>query len=121
MSTTTHSRLVYYDAFGGPGRYKGGEDGSPIIALKALVEHNAFDRMGGKEFVLLFNEQDAVCAGHLQALVDDYVAAHQPWPKNVTVHVDNKTFVKLTTEIIDELDATAGSSPQPSPSPTRWA
>lgn len=108
MSTTRHSRFVYYDAFGGPGLYKGGEDGSRIIALKALVEHNAFDRMGGKEFVLLFNEQDEPCAEHLQMLVDDYVASHQPWPKNVTVHVDNKTFVKLTTEIIDALDAKGG-------------
>lgn len=108
MSTTGHSRLVYYDAFAGPGRYKGGEDGSPMIALKALVEHNAFNRMGGKEFVLLFNEQDGPCASHLQMLVDEYVAGHQPWPKNVSVHVDNKTFVTLTTEIIDELDAEGG-------------
>ena len=45
MSTTRHKRFVYYDAFSGPGQYKGGEDGSPLIALKALVEHRAFDNM----------------------------------------------------------------------------
>jgi three-Cys-motif partner protein len=108
MSTTSHNGFVYYDAFAGPGRYKGGEDGSPMIALKALVEHNVFDRMSGKEFLFLFNEQDAPCAGHLQMLVDDYVAAHQPWPKNVAVRVDNKSFVTLTSEIIDDLDAKGG-------------
>lgn len=108
MNTTRHNRLVYYDAFSGPGQYKGGEDGSPLIALKALVEHRAFKDMDRTEFVLLFNEQDAGCAEHLQLLVDDYVAAHQPWPKNVTVHVDNKTFVTLTTDMIDELDASGG-------------
>ena len=28
-----HHRIVYIDGFAGPGRYKGGELGSPIIAL----------------------------------------------------------------------------------------
>jgi three-Cys-motif partner protein len=105
MSTTRSTRFVYYDAFGGPGRYKGGEDGSPIIALKALVEHNGFGGWASKEFVLIFNEQDPGCAEHLQGLVDAYKAANQPWPSNVHVSVDNRTFVDLTTEIIDELDA----------------
>lgn len=105
MSTTQHKRFVYYDAFGGPGLYRGGEDGSPIIALRALVEHSAFHRMAGKQFVLIFNEQDEPCAEHLDGLVDDYKAANQPWPSNVHVSVDNKSFVELTTEIIDDLDA----------------
>jgi three-Cys-motif partner protein len=29
-------RIIYIDGFAGPGRYKGGEDGSPIVALKAV-------------------------------------------------------------------------------------
>ena len=32
-------RAVYIDGFAGPGRYSGGEDGSPIVALKALAAH----------------------------------------------------------------------------------
>lgn len=31
--------MVYIDGFAGPGRYSGGEDGSPIVALKALAAH----------------------------------------------------------------------------------
>src|SRR5471032_2121735 len=31
--------VVYIDGFAGPGRYSGGEDGSPIVALKALAAH----------------------------------------------------------------------------------
>ncbi len=31
--------VVYVDGFAGPGRYSGGEDGSPVIALKALASH----------------------------------------------------------------------------------
>ena len=32
-------RVIYVDGFAGPGRYSGGEDGSPIIALRALAAH----------------------------------------------------------------------------------
>jgi three-Cys-motif partner protein len=31
--------VIYIDGFAGPGRYSGGEDGSPIVALKALAAH----------------------------------------------------------------------------------
>ena len=30
-------RVIYIDGFAGPGRYEGGQDGSPILALKALA------------------------------------------------------------------------------------
>lgn len=35
-------KLAYIDAFSGPGSYVGGEDGSPVIALKAMLEHAPF-------------------------------------------------------------------------------
>src|SRR5215510_12694312 len=31
--------IAYVDGFAGPGLYSGGEDGSPIIALKAALQH----------------------------------------------------------------------------------
>lgn len=34
-----HHRIVYIDGFAGPGRYKGGELGSPIIALNVAANH----------------------------------------------------------------------------------
>ena len=34
-----NGRIVFLDGFAGPGEYKGGEDGSPIVALKAFAEH----------------------------------------------------------------------------------
>jgi three-Cys-motif partner protein len=33
--------IAYVDGFAGPGVYGGGEDGSPIIALKAALQHQA--------------------------------------------------------------------------------
>ncbi|MXX78600.1 MAG: three-Cys-motif partner protein TcmP [Gemmatimonadales bacterium] len=37
----TQGRIIFLDGFAGPGEYKGGEEGSPIIALRAFVEHSA--------------------------------------------------------------------------------
>jgi len=36
LSSTSPQRVFYIDGFAGPGRYSGGEDGSPVVALKAL-------------------------------------------------------------------------------------
>ena len=34
-------RVVYYDGFAGPGRYEGGEAGSPLIAIEVAKDHRA--------------------------------------------------------------------------------
>ena len=34
-----NGRIVYIDGFAGPGSYSGGEDGSPLVVLKAAREH----------------------------------------------------------------------------------
>ena len=36
-----HEHLVLIDGFAGPGRYLGGEPGSPLIMLKAYLDHPA--------------------------------------------------------------------------------
>jgi three-Cys-motif partner protein len=62
--------LVYIDGFAGPGRYSGGEDGSPIIALKnalGLVGHQHKLR----HLFFLFVEKDENRAGVLRQVVDD--------------------------------------------------
>jgi three-Cys-motif partner protein len=33
-------RIVYIDGFAGPGSYEGGEDGSPLVVLKAARAHS---------------------------------------------------------------------------------
>jgi three-Cys-motif partner protein len=41
LSQGSFGTVVYIDAFAGPGVYSGGEDGSPVIALKELIGHRA--------------------------------------------------------------------------------
>ena len=53
-SSSADSRIVYVDGFSGPGRYSGGEPGSPIIALESARTHRA--NLAG-ELVFLFVEE----------------------------------------------------------------
>jgi three-Cys-motif partner protein len=59
--------VAYLDGFAGPGRYSGGEDGSPIIAIKAALDHAP--RIKGK-VTFLFVEKDPERARVLQEIVD---------------------------------------------------
>jgi len=38
-------RVTYLDAFAGPGRYTGGQEGSPVFALRRLLGHAAVEQM----------------------------------------------------------------------------
>jgi three-Cys-motif partner protein len=55
IMTSWSGRVLYIDGFAGPGKYKGGEDGSPIIALKAARDHRTKIR---SEIVFIFVERD---------------------------------------------------------------
>jgi three-Cys-motif partner protein len=98
-----NARVVFYDAFAGPGEYEGAEAGSPMIALHTLIDHDAFATMSQTEFLLLFNEQDAACAEHLEGLVAELRESRKPWPTNVKVGITNTTFIELTTDMLDDL------------------
>ncbi len=53
---TSHNRVVYIDGFAGPGVYEGGEDGSPVVALKTAQDHHL--RSSFNEIVFWFVESD---------------------------------------------------------------
>ncbi|HQZ19201.1 MAG TPA: three-Cys-motif partner protein TcmP, partial [Vicinamibacteria bacterium] len=58
--------IAYVDGFAGPGVYSGGEDGSPIIAVKAALQHQAKINANVQ---FLFIEKDTDRAERLQQLV----------------------------------------------------
>jgi three-Cys-motif partner protein len=59
--------VVYIDGFAGPGRYSGGEDGSPIVALKSLAAHG---RKLQSAFEFHFVERDRRTVEALGANID---------------------------------------------------
>jgi three-Cys-motif partner protein len=99
-----NASVLYYDAFAGPGEFKDGTPGSPMIALQALIDHEALAAMSQTQFLLLFNEQDADCAEHLKGLVAQLRESRQAWPANVRIGITNSTFIELTTDMLDHLD-----------------
>ena len=66
-------RVLFIDGFAGPGKYKGGEEGSPVIALKALRDHSYRSNMKA-EFVFLFIEKDEERANVLRQEIAPIVA-----------------------------------------------
>ena len=96
-------RLLLVDGFAGPGRYAGGEEGSPLIMLKALLEHDAFERMGSVDFLYLFIEHDARRVKHLRDEVDQL-----DLPANVKVQIVEGEFETAFGEIVDDVHQKAG-------------
>ncbi len=96
-----NGRILVVDGFAGPGQYKGGEDGSPIIALKALIEHRAKHQIAA-EVVFMFIEKDAERAAYLQTLL------HKLWPSlpsNCKVRIHKGIFDQTMTQVLSQLDA----------------
>jgi three-Cys-motif partner protein len=59
--------IAYVDGFAGPGVYSGGEDGSPVIAVKVALQHAT--KIKGN-LLFLFVEKDRDRAAKLQEIVD---------------------------------------------------
>jgi three-Cys-motif partner protein len=92
-----NNRIVYIDGFSGPGRYSGGEPGSPIIALESARTHRA--NLAG-ELVFLFVEER-------QDRVDNLnreISAIQ-LPAHFKVDVECGRFAENLTAKLDQLDA----------------
>jgi three-Cys-motif partner protein len=60
--------ILYIDGFAGPGRYAGGQDGSPIIAVRAALEHAS--RIKGN-ILFLFVEERQDRAGVLRECLNE--------------------------------------------------
>ncbi len=103
---STESKLVFIDGFAGPGEYTPtagsdqGPDGSPIIALKALLEHAMF-RNGswdGKQFIFAFIEEDKARAEHLEHVALPRLGS---LPSNVLVFSECAAFADAMGSILD--------------------
>lgn len=96
MHSLKQTRLVYIDGFAGPGKYEGGEDGSPLIALKTAMEH---DMEFTKELVFLFVEDDKRRCDHLESVLQELEL-----PSNYSICVINEPFAEALNPVLDDLD-----------------
>lgn len=100
--STYNPRIVYIDGFCGPGRYKGGEAGSPLIALEEARKHG--DRLGNTQVTFLFMDERDDRIAHLKAELVGFRILD-------SFHVEARTglFAEGLTELLDELDARGAS------------
>lgn len=103
---SSHKRILFIDGFAGPGEYVSGEDGSPIIALKAHIEH-AYKQVIGAEVRYIFIEEDVSRAARLQGLVNKL---RPQFPHNCKVEeVVVGRFDEKMTDTLNALDQQAAT------------
>jgi three-Cys-motif partner protein len=96
-------KLLVVDGFAGPGRYKTGEDGSPLIMLRTLLEHVAFERMAEVEFLFLFIEHNKRRVEYLEGELKGLDR-----PDNVKVMVEHGEFEETFGKIVDDIHGEKG-------------
>ena len=98
--TSWNGRVLFIDAFAGPGEYSGGEPGSPVIALRALIDHRARSQIRS-EVNYLFIEKDEARSKHLEEVLE---GLKDKLPSNCNYEVINSTFDEALTSVLDNID-----------------
>lgn len=91
-------RVIFIDGFAGPGEYKEGNDGSPIIALKALIDHKL---TLASEFIFIFIEKEKDRCTHLSQVISKLKT---PQKANIKFKVECGEFKEVITKILDDLE-----------------
>lgn len=88
--------MLYIDGFAGPGEYIGGKDGSPIIAIKAILEHRTEIK---SEVIMLFVEADTDRCEFLKQKISSLNI-----PTNVKIECICSQFDKTLTDLLNCLN-----------------
>lgn len=97
----SNDRALFIDAFAGPGEYRDGEEGSPVIALKALCERADKGKMRGS-IDYMFIEKDAARASHLEKTIAPILSQ---LPDGCDVGVYTGTFTETMSAALDAIDS----------------
>lgn len=92
-----NSRILYIDGFSGPGRYRGGEVGSPLIALDVAANHR---RQLNGELLFWFIDERIDRIKHLEREL--IVTAI---PSLFNVRAEAGKFHEIVIPVLDDLDA----------------
>ncbi|MFH1717663.1 MAG: three-Cys-motif partner protein TcmP [Planctomycetota bacterium] len=97
------AELLFVDGFAGPGRYAGGEPGSPILAIESVLEHSyEFPIPISFLFIEEHNERHAI----LQNIVEDYRKRIGESRRISSVRVEKGDCERVLNEILDIYEKT---------------
>lgn len=104
IMATQSRRLALIDGFAGPGEYRGGQPGSPVIMVKAFAHHSRRSQIQSQTRIeYLFVEADEKRYNHLRrkvSLVEAGLPDH--WTRPTVVHGD---FGQVVGPKVEELGA----------------
>lgn len=91
---SANQQVTYAEGFCGPGEYSGGEDGSPVVALRSLLEHEQEVPLAGRTVnVVLVDDH----GGRLSNCIDAIQDRVGPLPPQLHVHASaGKCHISLT-------------------------
>jgi three-Cys-motif partner protein len=95
--TRHNTRVVIVDAFAGPGRYTGGEPGSPLILLDSYLSHSYRAHMTS-EIVYLFIEERGDRVAHLENELRSVSV-----PNNVRIRVEHGRYESVFRHRLAEI------------------
>lgn len=98
IMTSWSSRVLYIDGFAGPGVYKSGEEGSPVIVLKSARDH--IKRVNA-ELIFVFVEKDDERFDHLQNLLKQIKST---LPANFKIYTIKGAFDEEIGSRLDSLE-----------------
>ena len=94
-------RIIFLDGFAGPGIYDDGQPGSPIVALRTLLDHSAFPRCSRCEFIFRFIEKDASRRDRLRTELRQF----DPLPSNVKASTHLGEFQDVIEGVSESLSS----------------
>lgn len=95
----TSGRIIFLDGFAGPGIYKGGEKGSPIIAMKTAMEHQSIRSV--KEIRFAFIENDKKRSEILKQTIEN---EFPNLPSNIHYEIISGDFVNSLTNTLNSIE-----------------
>ncbi|MHC4131809.1 MAG: three-Cys-motif partner protein TcmP [Planctomycetota bacterium] len=96
-------KIIYIDTHAGKGKHKGGQEGSPLVALKTFLEHTYRDRiLTNCEVVFIFIEWSEKNTKSLKKEIESLGKL----PKNVSYNIYNQNAFELLTNLTSQFEET---------------
>ena len=99
--TSVHGRVIYVDCHAGRGIHETGQQGSPILALQRLRDHQLRDRiLDSTEVQFVFFENDLTNYEHLCTEIESLGEL----PSNITVDIFQEDYERSLRQLVDEMN-----------------